>query len=380
MYAPIYWPAPSPVPAAVLAEEAAIVRAEGHLTVDGRYYAAEADARQARRWVAEWRVREAERRAEGAGGPVAYGESASSFRLVTWLTPRERQRIDAATVEHVQVIHRDSLASVGCDLARGAADGALISAARFGSEDGAAIAALVRGFPAHAIVGLVDELGERGALSASLRMGQLGIRSLVDLRCPQGWRDFRCAFQSEGQPDQFIRRALVSVLGEIGNAEGCDPEGRNQFFRLTFSRHIASAKDLSACLGVRPSTLMSRFFRAGLPSPKRYVAYARLVWAAHLGESSGMSLGAIANRLNASSPQSFHRTVRTMMGTSAAQFRRTFTGARMLERYREQLVTPYRNELRTFNPLADASGAVPSARAPRTTGGSEHGAEQGRAA
>jgi hypothetical protein len=68
----------------------------------------------------------------------------------------------------------------------GVADGALISAARFGTEDGAAIAALVRGFRAHAIVGLVDDLGERGALGASLRMGQLGIRSLVDLRTPQG--------------------------------------------------------------------------------------------------------------------------------------------------------------------------------------------------
>jgi AraC-like DNA-binding protein len=122
-----------------------------------------------------------------------------------------------------------------------------------------------------------------------------------------------------------------------------------------------------------PSTLMSRFFRAELPSPKRYVAYARLVWAAHLGESPAMSIAAIADRLNASSPQSFHRTVRTLMATSAAEFRCAFNGARMLERFRAELVTPYRDTLRRFDPLADTIGVV----RPRST---TRNAEQGRAA
>jgi len=97
---------------------------------------------------------------------------------------------------------------------------------------------------------------------------------------------------------------------------------------------------------------MSRFYRAGLPSPKRYLALARLVWAARLGETPGLSISAIAHRLDASSPQSFHRAVRTLTGRSASEFRRTTTGAAMLDRYCAALVAPYRATLRTFDPLA----------------------------
>jgi AraC-like DNA-binding protein len=263
---------------------------------------------------------------------------------------------------------------------RGAADGALISAARLAPDWLPATSALVRGFPAHLIVGLVGEVGERDALAASLRLGQVGVRSLVDLRSPDGWRNFRTAFQTEGRPDQFIRQALVSILGEVGVTESCEPEGRTQFFRLAFAKGITSAKELASALGVHPSTLMSRFFRAGVPSPKRYVAHARMVWAAHLGESTAMSIAAIANRLNASSPQSFHRTVRTMMGMSAAEFRRSFTGASMLDCYRARLVTPYRERLRSFDPLAEWTTGVRSARLGADSHASRERAEQGRAA
>ena len=44
---------------------------------------------------------------------------------------------------------------------------------------------------------------------------------------------------------------------------------------------------------------------------------ARLVWAAHLGESPAVLTSAIAYRIGASSPQSFNRTVRNMMGMTA---------------------------------------------------------------
>jgi len=40
---------------------------------------------------------------------------------------------------------------------------------------------------------------------------------------------------------------------------------------------------------------MSRFFRVSLPSPKQNVAYARLVWAAYVGESRAMIIAVIAN-------------------------------------------------------------------------------------
>lgn len=379
MYAPVFWPPQSPISPEVRAEEEAIVRAQGYLTVEGRYFACDSDAQQQRRLVAERHVREATRRPDDLNGAHCTELSATPFLVTTWITPRERQRVDSGAIEQVKLVHRESLADAGCDLARGAADGMLLSAARLAPDYLPAAAALVRGFPANVVVGLVGDLGEREAVAASLRLGQVGVRALVDLRTPDGWRDFRAAFQPDRHPDQFIRRALVTILGEIGEADSCEREGRNEFFRLAFSRHITSVKVLASSLGVHPSTLLSRFYRAGLPSPKQYVAYARLVWAAHLGESTGMSIAAIAHRLSASSPQSFHRTVRTFMGTSAANFRRSLSGAAMLDCYRARLVTPYRERLRTFIPLVELSTAV---RAARNTDGSRYTdrAEQGRAA
>ena len=66
---------------------------------------------------------------------------------------------------------------------------------------------------------------------------------------------------------------------------------------------LSTVRQLSVQLGVLPSTLMSRFFRSGLPAPKRYLAEARLVRAARLFENPGFSIANVANHLDYSSPQ-----------------------------------------------------------------------------
>jgi AraC-like DNA-binding protein len=92
-----------------------------------------------------------------------------------------------------------------------------------------------------------------------------------------------------------------------------------------------------------------------------------------------MSISAIANRLNASSSQSFQRTVRMLMGMSASQFRTTFTGAQMLELFRSRLITPYREKLQRFDPVADSGGSFRHRR-PVSALRNRSGAGQGRAA
>ncbi|MGH7618644.1 MAG: helix-turn-helix domain-containing protein [Gemmatimonadaceae bacterium] len=280
----------------------------------------------------------------------------------------------------MRTVHRNTLAEVASDFANGSADGALISAARVASDSVPSVRGLVRGFPTRIVVGLIGEVQEAQAIAAAVLFGQAGIRAVADVRNAQGWREFRNAFDCGSQPDQFIREALAVVLCDIGESEQVNTDGRNEFFRLAFSPRVTSAKELAGRLGVLPSTLMSRFFRAALPSPKQYVACARLVWAAYLAESPAMSIAAIANRLNASSPQSFHRTVRTLMEMSAAQFREQYTGLRMLESFRSRLVTPYRDTLRMFDPTADAGPTFPPRRAPAAAIRFRPHVEQGRAA
>jgi bisphosphoglycerate-independent phosphoglycerate mutase (AlkP superfamily) len=67
MYAPIFFPSPAPVSPAVLAAERILLVAEGMYTVEGRYYASDADAREARRTAAERIVRQAERLTRTSG-------------------------------------------------------------------------------------------------------------------------------------------------------------------------------------------------------------------------------------------------------------------------------------------------------------------------
>lgn len=355
VYAPIYHqPAAQPSPE-VLAYEREILAAEGPYHVEGHYYANHFDAERQRRWTAERTVREAQRRADYVA-PNATATPAARPRVSTWLTPRERQRVDAAAGEHFASIHRDTLAGVRADLTLAQADAALVSAALVGPSDVPALTSLVRGLPACTVVGLVTDTDDARALAAALLLGHAGVPQLLDGRAPSGWQTLRGAFGSGRLPRSFQRDALAAILSDLGTPDASAAEltaGCMRFFRAIFSPRVATAKVLAADLGVCSSTLMSRFYRAGLPSPKRYIATARLAWAAHLAESPALSVAAIALRLDASSPQSFGRTVRTMTGLTAGQFREAYTGAAMLDRFRATLVAPFRDTLRTFDPLTE---------------------------
>ena len=97
---------------------------------------------------------------------------------------------------------------------------------------------------------------------------------------------------------------------------------------------------------------MSRFSRAGLPSPKNYLSAIRLLHAAYLFEASGLSVADVAYRLEYSSPQSFGRHLRAMLGVTALEVRRRFPVPVALERFVELMVEPYREVWRDFHPVA----------------------------
>jgi AraC-like DNA-binding protein len=96
---------------------------------------------------------------------------------------------------------------------------------------------------------------------------------------------------------------------------------------------------------------MSRFFRANLPAPKQYLAIARLAHAARLLENPGASISSVANSLEYSSPQSFGRHLQLFMQLTPGEFRRRYDGDGMLENFRQELVVPYKERLRIFDPL-----------------------------
>ena len=319
-------------------DRAAVLEYERH---SGWCYASES--------CAERMVREAAREAR-VNGQAALS---ARLRIGTWLTPRERSRVDVAIAGQLELIHHETVTSLRADLTAGLIDATLLSAALVRPTDVASVSVLARNFPGSPAVGFVGEADEPQALAGAIALGQAGVALLVDARTAAGWSALRRAFDSRHLPDAFIRRALQEMLGTGSAANGCEyPVGWVRFLTGTFSPRVTTATELAATLGVHCSTRTSRFYRVGLPSPKRYVALARLVWAARLGEFPGLTISAIAHRLDASSPQSFGRTVRVLMGVTASEFRRRFDGETMVARFRDTLVDPYRETLRAFDPLA----------------------------
>lgn len=270
--------------------------------------------------------------------------------VTTILTPAERVRVDAAGEGLYTALHRDSVDDVIRDLKEHHAAAVLVSVTRCGPRDATQVAMLVREFPRVPTVALLTEL-EANAPSAVLTLGRSGVQTLVDVRQPAGWRRLRDVLLADQSRD-ISRLALAQLSVDLA---GAHPDCR-RFFEILFTlpSGVDTIRSLASHLGVVSSTFMSRFFRAKLPAPKRYLAMARLVRAAQLFENPGLSIANVANRLDYSSPQSFGRHVRGLIQLTAVEFRQKYDGEGMFQRFREDMVLPYLPQLRNFAPLSVA--------------------------
>jgi AraC-like DNA-binding protein len=249
-----------------------------------------------------------------------------------------------------RAVHHDALDALARELRLHPCAAAVVSTARLAGAGRAAIARLgelVRGFPRVPVVALLAD-PDPATPQLLLALGRAGVRCLVDARRADGWSALR-SLLGDDPLRQVGREALLRIEPAIGDAG--DPCLR--FFRALFEAppEAVTVRALARRLGVRPTTLMSRFGRAGLPSPKRYLAFARLVRAARLLENRGATLAGVADRLDYSSAQSFGRHVRLLLGVGAAEFRRSYDAERMLALFGRELIEPFRERLRHFHPF-----------------------------
>src|SRR5690349_17136237 len=262
------------------------------------------------------------------GPPMSHdtGQTAANLPpITTLLTPAERPRVDAAGEGCYRTLHRDSVEDIIHDLKSRPVQAVLVSVSCAGAL-APRVASLVREFPRVPAVALLSDF-EVKTPHAVLALGQSGIRRLVDVRQASGWRELRAALMA----DSGGQRGILSQLAlDLAGA----PEDCWRFFESLFtcSPRVGNVRLLARQLDVLPSTLMSRFFRAGAPAPKRYLAMARLVRAARLFENAGFSIANVANHLDYSSPQSFGRHVRTLLHMTAGDFRHRYDGMGMFER------------------------------------------------
>ena len=276
--------------------------------------------------------------------------------VATMLTPTERIRVDAAGEGSYYALHRDSVAELVQDLKSNRVKAVLVSVTCCDQRARAGVAALVREFPRVPTVALLTQL-DRGTPVAMLALGSTGVRQVVDVREAEGWRELR-TYLLAARGEDIQRQALGQLALDLAGV----PQDCWRFFEALFllPPRVSTVRMLSGRLDVLPSTLMSRFFRARLPAPKRYLAMARLVRAARLFENPGFSVANVSNHLDYSSPQSFGRHVRTLMRMTAVEFRDRYDGEGMLQQFRELLILPHMDRLRRLRPLTPSWGASSS--------------------
>jgi len=266
--------------------------------------------------------------------------------VCTVLQPAERPRLEAAGDGCFTAVHVESCRDVLTVARRRRVDAVVLSVHRCAGTDLPTVARLVREFPAIPAVALVSH-HDRVSTETLLHLGASGLRTAVDCSGPAGWRRLR---ELVGHPPSPV---VARILARLGPALSDVPEDARLFFEaLTrLAPVIVSVRGLTRHLRVAPSTLMSRFYRAGLPSPKDYLTAMRLLHAAYLLQNPGLSVADVAYRLDYSSPQSLSRHLKAVLGVTAGEFRRRFPFDVSLARYVDLLITPYREALRTFRPL-----------------------------
>ena len=283
-------------------------------------------------------------------GVTAGLEQGGSPTIATVLLPVERARVDAAGSGCFSVVHRDSIPDAVRIVRERPVDAVLVSVHRCGPEQVEVLGHLVREFPGIPTVALLSQ-HDASATEMLLRLGASGVRQVVDVTSPTGWSRLR---QVVGQP---ATRAVARIQGPILEVLAEAPPDTRLFMEavIRLAPDTPTVTTLAQRLFVRPSTLMSRFARAGLPSPKNYLAAIRLLHAAYLFETVGLSVADVAYRLEYSSPQSFGRHLRAILGVTAIEFRRRFPFPIALQRFVDLMMVPYLVGWRTFHPLAPGS-------------------------
>lgn len=274
--------------------------------------------------------------------------------IATVLTPLERVRVDVAAEGVFEVLHRGSVEELNDDVRVQQVDAVIVSVARYDTGSAARMATMVREFPTIPTFALLTDV-QRSTPHSVLELGRVGVRTLIDARSPSGWSALRELLTHERSTD--VQRQMLGALNIdlTGVAPDCW-----KFFELLFTHkpYIVNVRQMGRYLNVLPGTLMSRFYRADLPSPKRYIDVGRLVRAARLLENAGLSVTSVARKLDYSSPQAFSRHVRCVLGMSPVKFREAYDGGMMLHRFREELILPHLPTLRTFRPATAQPGWI----------------------
>jgi len=249
--------------------------------------------------------------------PVRATHEPQMVQLLTLLNAEERNRVDVAGEKIFTTNHATQYGDAVRALRQQRYHGFLLSLSQYRALPPGVLPRIVREYPQTPVFALLT--GKEGSSAQQLlQLGQSGVRRLIDARDAAGWRDLRDVM-GQISARGIEARALMRLQEDLQEASAQS----RRFFEMLFVMPptLSTIREFTHVLGVRPTTFMSRFFRAQLPAPKQYLIAARLVRAAHLLENPGCSITQVATYLNYSSPQSFSRHVQGVLQCGATDFR-----------------------------------------------------------
>lgn len=134
------------------------------------------------------------------------------------------------------------------------------------------------------------------------------------------------------------------------------PDDCWRFMASLFNSDVVFTVPQLRCFdGIHTSTVLSRFWRAGLPTPKQYLDQALLIRFAGLRRRKpDVPVTKIALELGASASTMMCRKARRITGQTASKWVQTADVDALLEQFRAELVRPYLVQLREFQPCAPA--------------------------
>lgn len=276
--------------------------------------------------------------------------------VATVVDPSERADVERAGAGLYRTVHRDSVAEVLRDLRERRVSAILLSTTRCTPAELSPTRRMVREFPRVPALVLLSPKGIPSATEL-IAIGGCGVHQVIDIRTPAGWGRLRSTLARDVVRERD-QQAMRELLDELSGA----PKDLLVFAEALFDGYAGArtVQALARTLGVLPSTLVSRFFRARVPAPKQFIVFAGLVRAARLFENPGLTIADVATHLGHSSPQSFGRHIQTYMHMSAGEFRRRYDGVTMMQYFRAMLITPHRERLIAMSPLT-MRGRVPGA-------------------
>ncbi len=266
----------------------------------------------------------------------------------TMLSPLERVNVDVMSRGAYTPYHRNTLEEVITDLREEKSKAVILSASGYNLHNRAKIAEITRSFPRVPTFALLTKERFITPLSAH-SLGQAGVKTMVDVRSGNGWETLRKMLLRESC-DEVQNMALSMINNDLHSVNNdC-----RKFFETLFTYHpyVSSVRQIAQTLNILPGTLLSRFYKRRLPSPKEYVDVARLIRAMFLLENTGLSVSTVAVHLGFSSPQAFSRHTQSVMNMPPIELRKLYNGEAMLNHFRERLILPYVDSLRSFRPTS----------------------------